>query len=328
MLDECEAANRDQPITFFEVTTAAAFLAFARTPADALLLESGLGGRLDATNVVERPALSVITPVSIDHTQYLGEELGMIAAEKAGILKSGVGAVVGAQRPEAADVIDARAAALGIPLVRHGGDYRGDVSGDGMRYVERDEALALPRPALLGPHQVDNAALAVACLRRLEGFDVGVDDIAEGLRTTRWPARMQRLRRGPLVERLPRGWELWLDCGHNAAAGEALARTVGDWGDRPLHLVVGMLGTKDPEAMLRPLAATAADVTCVAIPGESASLSAVELAAAAGAAGLAAVTAEDVGAAVDDIAAKAAAPARILICGSHYLAGSILADHG
>ena len=328
LLAECEEANGSRPITFFEVTTAAAFLAFARAPADVVLLENGLGGRLDATNVVARPALSVITPVSIDHTQFLGEGLAAIAGEKAGILKPGVDAVIGPQPPEAAAVIAGRAAELSVRLVRCGPDFRGEATADGMRYVSADESLALPRPGLFGPYQIDNAAMAVACLRRLDRFPVGVGHIARGLRAVEWPARLQRLGRGPLVERLPEGWELWLDAGHNPAAGAALAEAAGVWRDRPLHLVVGMLKSKDPEGFLRPLADTASDATCVAIPGEAASFAADEVAAAARAAGLAASTAGDVGAALDGIVGAAGGAGRILICGSIYLAGRVLAGGG
>ena len=328
LLAECEDANQGQPITFFEVTTAAAFLAFARTPADVLLLENGLGGRLDATNVVARPALCAITPVSIDHVQYLGEGLAAIAGEKAGILKPGVAAVIGPQHPEAAEVIAARAAVLGSPLARFGAEFHGETTAGGMRYVSSEEEFALPRPALMGPHQIDNAITAVACLRRLSGFAVGADHLAEGLRATQWPARLQHLRRGPLVARLPSAWELWLDAGHNAAAGEALARTAKAWRDRPIHLVVGMLNTKDPEGFLRPWAGLASEVAGVAIPGEPASLSAAEIAAAARAVGLAALTAEDAGSAVERIAAAAPRAGRILIAGSIYLAGKILAENG
>ncbi len=327
LLAECEAVNRGQPITFFEVTTAAAFLAFSRAPADVLLLENGLGGRLDATNVVARPALCAITPVSIDHTQYLGEGLAAIAGEKAGILKRGVTAVIGRQPGEAAEVIAARAKALGVPLVRHGAEFGGEATADGFRYVSSDVTFELPRPALVGPHQIDNAATAVACLGQLSDLAVGADDLAEGLRAVRWPARLERLDRGPLVARVGSGWELWLDAGHNAAAGRALADAARAWRDRPLHLVVGMLNTKDPEGFLRPLANTAADVTCLAIPGEPASLSADETAVAARAAGLDARTAQSVEAAIEAIADTAPA-GRILICGSIYLVGQLLADDG
>ncbi len=329
LLAECERVNGGSPITFFEVTTAAALLGFARAPADVALLETGLGGRLDATNVLRRPALSVITPVSIDHEQYLGHGLAAIAGEKAGILKRGVSAVIGPQDPVAAEVIAAKAAQIGSPLKRHGTDFRAEATDTGMRYVSAAGEMALPRPALPGGHQIDNAALAVACLENLEGFAVEHAHIAAGLADVDWPGRLQRLSRGPLVTRLPERWELWLDAGHNPAAGQALAGVLADWRDRPLHLIVGMLNTKDPVGFLAPLAGLAAGAACVSIPGESATLSAAETAAAVQTAGLAAVTADGVEAALAGIVGgEQADRARVLICGSIYLAGTVLADNG
>ena len=329
LLEECEAANVGQPITFFEITTAAAFLAFSRAEADVLLLENGLGGRLDATNVIARPALSVITPVSIDHTQYLGDRLAAIAGEKAGILKPGVPAVIGPQASEAAAVIVARAAEVGARLLRHGVDYQADATPGGLRYRACGETLELPRPALFGGYQAENAGLAVACLRALDGFDVDAGQIAEGLVRAEWPARLQKLTRGPLAARLPDGWELWVDAGHNPDAGRAIAETATEsWGDRPLHLVAGMLDSKDPVGYFRPFAAIAGDVRCVAIPGEAASFAAAELAGAAQQAGLTATAADGVDAALDEVVAQSHGPARILICGSHYLVGALMAENG
>ncbi|MFQ5783199.1 MAG: bifunctional folylpolyglutamate synthase/dihydrofolate synthase [Alphaproteobacteria bacterium] len=328
LLAEVETANAGEPITFFEVTTAAAFLAFARVPADLLLLESGLGGRLDATNVIARPALTVITPVSIDHTQYLGEGLAAIAGEKAGILKPGVAAVLGPQEPEAARVLAGRAAALACPLARHGVDFIAEAHTGGMRYHARDADLELPLPALPGPYQIDNAATAIAGLDALADFRVDAARIATGLRRVDWPARMQRLERGPLAACLPGDWELWLDSGHNAAAGAALAKTLAVWRDRPLYLVVGMLNTRDPADFLRPLAPLAHVVGCVAIPGANASFAAEDVAAAARTVGLAATAHQSVVAALRALAEGAAEPARVLICGSIYLAGTVLAENG
>ncbi len=328
LLEECEAANAGAPITFFEVTTAAAFLAFSRAPADALLLECGLGGRLDATNVIARPALTVITPVSIDHTQYLGEGLAAIAGEKAGVLKPGVTAVIGPQPAPAAERIAAVAAARGAPLIRHGIDFHAHIEGDAMRYVAGGRTRRLPLPALPGPYQIDNAATAVAALGALKDFAVGWDAIATALTTVDWPARLQKLGRGPLVDRLPAGWELWLDSGHNPAAGEALARALAGWGARPLHLVVGMLETKDAEGFLAPFANVAQSAACIAIPGEATSRSADDLARAARAVGLDAAAAPSPAAALDRLVQSAPGPARVLICGSIYLAGRILAENG
>jgi dihydrofolate synthase / folylpolyglutamate synthase len=323
LLERCEDANAAAPITFFEITTAAALLAFAEAPADAVLLEVGLGGRLDATNVVETPRLTAITPIALDHQQYLGDTLAAIAAEKAGILKPGAPCVVGPQAGAALDVIEARAAEVGAPLLIHGRDWTVWEEHGRMVYQDEGGLTDLPPPALIGAHQVANAGIAVAALRALGAADAAC---AAALREVEWPARLQRLRRGPLVE-AARGAEIWLDGGHNPAAGAALAEAVGRLSPRPLHLVVGMLRTKDAAGFLRPLARIAADATAVAIPGEAATLSAEETLAAARAAGMRAEAAPDVGAAVAAIAARAPL-ARILICGSLYLAGRVLRDNG
>jgi dihydrofolate synthase/folylpolyglutamate synthase len=332
LLEECEAANDGAPITFFEITTVAAFLAFARQPADILLLETGLGGRLDATNVIERPLLTALTPVSFDHMQYLGNTLGAIAGEKAGILKAGVPAVVGPQAPEAAAVFAERAAVLGAPLYRHGADWHARRDGDALVFADGDVERRWPLPALAGPHQIDNAGMALASLRFLDGFGIDEAAAAEGLRRADWPARLQRLTRGPLAELLPPGWELWLDGGHNEAAGAVIAATVRAWraeGDRrPLHLVFGMLNTKEPTAFLRPLAPLARDLKAVAIPGDHASLSAAQSAEAARLAGIAAAGAGGVAEALAAIVASEHEAARVLICGSLYLAGTVLAENG
>jgi len=328
LLERCERANGDQPITFFEITTAAGFLGFAESPADLLLLEVGLGGRLDATNLIEQPALTAITPVSLDHQHYLGDTVAAIAGEKAGILKQGVPAVIGPQTDEAARVIAARAAGLGAPLLRHGTEWSVEPLADGFLYRDARRRLALPPPGLFGWHQIANAGTAVACVEALRAR-VPIPDaaIAEGLRRVRWPARLQRLTRGPLVERLPRGIELWLDGGHNASAGAAQARSAAAWRDRPLRLVVGMLDTKDPGGFLAPLGAQIERLAAVAIAGEAHGLPPERIVASARAAGIAADAAPSIDAAVGALAA-AGAPARILVCGSLYLAGAVLADNG
>jgi dihydrofolate synthase/folylpolyglutamate synthase len=334
LLEECERANGGEPITFFEITTAAAFLAFSREEADLLLLEVGLGGRLDATNVIPRPALSVITPVSIDHTQYLGESLEAIAFEKAGILKPGVGAVIGAQLPGALGVIEAQAEHAGAPLFRHGREWHVAATPEGLRYKGRHWQLDLPPPALLGAHQIGNAGLAVAAAERLEEFALTPEHLAQGLARASWPARLQRLTRGPLVDALPdAAWELWLDGGHNAAAGEILAAQAARWregpdGNKPLGLVYGMLNTKDARQFLVPLAPHAAALRAVAIPGEVNSLSAEAACAHARSAGHRAETAGSVETALRSLAATLGRPGRILICGSLYLAGRVLAENG
>jgi dihydrofolate synthase / folylpolyglutamate synthase len=329
LLEECERVNAGAEITFFEITTAAALLAFARAPADILLLEVGLGGRLDATNVIERPALSVITPVSIDHIEFLGDTLAKIAFEKAGILKPGVAAAIGPQPSEALGVIAAEADRVGAPLFRSGEDWTIEATAEGMRYRGRAGSLDLPRPRLVGAHQLANAGLAIAAAERLEGFRIGPDHVRVGLARVEWPARLQRLTRGPLVTALPgEGWELWLDGGHNPAAGEILAQQAVAWRDRPLGLVFGMLKTKDATHFLAPLARDAAAMRTIAIPGEANSLSAVEACRLASMAGHRAAAAESPIAAVRALGATLARPSRLLICGSLYLAGKVLAENG
>ncbi len=323
LLERCEALNEGRNITFFEATTAAAFLAFAETPADVLLLAVGLGGRLDATNVIERPILTAITPVSLDHQQFLGDTVELIAAEKAGIIKPGVPCIVGPQGEAAARVIAAEAAKLGAPLVRHGHEWTVTPTSAGFRWEGPGGALELPRPALPGRHQIDNAGSAVACARTLGTLDDAA--IAAGIARVEWPARLQRLTRGPLVDRLSPGAELWLDGGHNPAAGEILAEHFRAALDRPLHLIAGMLNTKDATGFFRPLKGIATDVQTVAIPEEANSLAPDVLAGFARDAGLAATVAPSVEAA---ISALPPGPSRVLICGSLYLAGTVLSANG
>ena len=332
LLEECEAANGDDPITFFEMTTACAFLAFARSSGDITLIENGLGGRLDATNVLARPLVTVITPVSRDHVQFLGDTIEMIAGEKAGILKPGVGVVIGPQTPVAAKVLADRAGEIGAPMSRFGEEWSVTANGGGIVWSNGARTLELPPSALAGPHQVDNAGTAIAALEWLSGFDVGARAIAEGLRRVEWPARLERLGPGPLVDRFediaPEGSEVWLDGGHNAAAGAALARVAEGWTDKPLFLIVGMLNSKDPAEFLAPLAPFVEAARCVAIPGEQASLGARQVTAAAIATGIDAQASASIEDALTAIARRAACPARVLISGSLYLAGAVLAANG
>ncbi len=323
ILDECMRANGAEEITFFEITTCAAFLAFARTQADWTLLEVGLGGRLDATNVVDRPRLTIITPVSIDHQQYLGETLAEIAGEKAGILKRHVPCVVGPQEEAGLAVIEAKAARLGCPLLVHGQHWRAWEERGRLIFQDENGLLDLALPNLPGPHQIDNAGAALAALRHL-----GADEAACEAAVTKacWPARMQRLKTGPLVD-AAHASELWLDGGHNPAGGAAVAATLARMPKKPTHLIVGMLNTKDIAGYLRPIAAEAASLTAVSIPGEANTLSAADTQKAALAAGIRAETADSVLEAVRSVASRAPG-ARILICGSLYLAGSILRDNG
>ena len=323
VLDECYAANGSENITYFEITTCAALLAFARSQADYTLLEVGLGGRLDATNVVEQPAATVITPVSIDHEQFLGDTLGKIAAEKAGIIKPGVPCIVGPQQDEALEVIEYTAARLGAPLLVHGQHWH--VQEENGRLVYQDETglRDLPLPNLLGAHQIQNAGAALAVLRHL---NLGDDAYEAAVTKAEWPARMQRLKTGPLVDQAPQA-ELWLDGGHNAAAGVALADVLAKLPEKPTHMICGMLNTKDVTGYLAPLATQARNLTAVSIPGEPNTLSAEETAAAATKVNLPATIAESVSGALTAITAEAP-DARILICGSLYLAGNILRENG
>lgn len=322
-LAECEQANGRTPITYFEITTCAALLAFSRTKADYTLLEVGLGGRLDATNVVDQPAMTVITPVSIDHQQYLGETLAEIAGEKAGILKRNCFAVIGPQEDEALDVIEARAREVGATCKVYGQHWH--VWEENGRLVFQDEngLLDLPMPSLIGEHQVQNAGIALATLRCLgkspEAFEGAM------LNAT-WPARLQRLRHGTLIDVAPEA-EIWLDGGHNKAAGHALAEALGRLPERNLHLVVGMLNTKDVAGYMEPLTARASSLYGVSIPGEAATMSAQETVDVAQKVGFDARVADNVLGAVEEII-KIDPSARILICGSLYLAGKVLQENG
>jgi dihydrofolate synthase/folylpolyglutamate synthase len=323
MLEECYAANDGANITYFEITTCAAFVAFARSPADFTLLEVGLGGRLDATNVVAKPALCIITPVSMDHEQYLGDTIAKIAGEKAGILKRGVTCVVGPQTDEGLEAIEAIAARVGAPLLIHGQHWHIAREGDRMVYQDENGLLDLPLPNLPGAHQIQNAGAALAALRYLVQPDVTYE---AAVSRAYWPARMQRLRQGPLVDLAPQV-ELWLDGGHNPSAGEAIGAHLATLPQRPTHLICGMLNTKDIGGYLRPMAPHAVSLHAVDIPDTPATLSAQETAQAATEAGIAATVAPSVADALAAIAADDP-QARVLICGSLYLAGGVLRDNG
>ena len=324
ILDECERANEGAPITFFEITTAAGFLAMSRSPADIALIETGLGGRFDATNVLENPALSIITPVSRDHTHFLGETVAEIAFEKAGILKPGVTAVIGEQPDAARDVITARAIEVGAPRWRHGTEW----SYSGRTYRDAGGAVEFPDPGLFGPHQIANAATAVAAIRALAWPGISDDALLAGIAAARWPARLQRLSEGSLARRAGPGRELWLDGGHNAAAGEALAEVARRWADRPLDLIMGHLTNRPPAEFLGPLARHARSLRAVPIPDGADCYSPETLVDVAAGLGLPATPHTDVAAALDGLRGGAPAPSRILICGSLYLAGSVLGLNG
>lgn len=321
VLDRCYVANGPNPITYFEITTVAGLVAFAECAADYTLLEVGLGGRLDATNVID-PKLTIITPVDMDHEAFLGDTIEKIAFEKAGIIKRGVPCVVGPQHAGALDVIETQAAKLGAPLLAYGQHWH--VTEERGRLIYQDETglLDLPLPALPGPHQIKNAGAALAALRYL-----GKDETACEAAVTKayWPARMERLTAGKLVDAAKLA-ELWLDGGHNPAAGRALADTLRQQPPRPTHLICGMLNTKDVSGFMAPLAEIADTLTAVSIPNETNTLSAEETAAAAARVGLTTDTADSVADAIAGIIAKQQ-KARILICGSLYLAGHVMREN-
>lgn len=335
LLEECEAANGGEPITFFEITTAAAFLAFSRRRADALILEVGLGGRLDATNVIESPAVTVITPVDLDHQQYLGDDLKTIAGEKAGIMKRRVPCVIGPQTDEAREVIEERAIQLGIPLSIWGQDFMAHEEHRRMVFQDENGLIDLPMPRLPGAHQIVNAAVAIAALRKATGFTIEDRALEDGLMSVDWPARMQRLTRGPLVNAAPKDAEIWLDGAHNPHGGRALAHAIADLEEthpRPLYLVCGMLQTKDPRGFFAAFRDLAKHVTTVEIPGETASLGAGQLYDAARAEGLDAHPAPSIEDAMLQIEARAQlakskTPPRIVLCGSLRLAGAVLREN-
>ena len=329
-----EETNAGEPITFFELATVAAFLLFAETPADVTVLEVGLGGRLDATNVVRNRLAAVITPISLDHEKFLGDTLAEIAGEKAGIVERGRPVVSAPQVDEVTAVLERAAARAGVPLALGGREWT--ASAEDGRFVWRSERglLDLPPPRLLGPHQIVNAGTALAALEAAELLP-DAETIGRGLTQVEWPARMQRLTRGSLVEAAPAGAEIWLDGGHNPGAGEVIAATLADLADRaprPLHLVAGMLETKDPVGFFRPFAGLVREVATVPIEGGDHPGRDPEALAALirDGVGLPAQAAGSVRAALAGLAreGRGATPPRILICGSLYLAGEVLRENG
>jgi len=335
LLEEVEAVNNGREITFFEITGAAMFLAFARQPADAVVLEVGLGGKYDATNVVPNPVMTVIQPVGMDHREFLGDDLGGIAAEKAGIIKKGSPLVLGPQTPVPHKVILQQADRLGVPVFEFGQDFASRQEHGRMVYEDQEGLLDLPLPKLVGRHQIENAGVAIAALRHA-GRNWGRDDAVEaGLSTVDWPARLQRLHKGPLIDTAPKGAEIWLDGGHNPHGAEALSRAIADLeehGERPLYMICGMLANKDVQGYLQAFNGLVRQVVTVAIPGEVGSMGAGALYDAARRVGLDAAPAEDLDDAMLQVHAwsrldENEAPPRILICGSLYLAGVVLREN-
>ena len=330
-LETCEQVNDGMPITLFEMTTAAAFKLFADHPGDVLLLEVGLGGRFDATNVVASPLATIVTPVSMDHVEFLGDTVEKIAREKAGIFKRGLPAILGFQTDAPADVLEREARRAGAPLVVAGRDFTVREEHGRLLFEDADGLIDLPLPRLVGRHQQQNAATAIAALRQVFP-DIPADAIERGLQTADWPARLQRLSKGLLAELAPPGAELWLDGGHNEDGGRALGQAMADLEDkaqRPLVVICGTLTTKDTAGFLRAFKGLAQEVIGVPVEGEHAGRPARDVAACALAAGLPAAACQSVEQALTYLRARAwSAPPRILIAGSLYLAGGVLEANG
>src|SRR5471030_1119983 len=331
-LEECERANAGEAITVFEITTAAGLLLFSRHPADVLIMEVRLGGRLDATNVVDKPLATIVTPISIDHTDFLGDTLEKIAAEKAGIFKQTVPALVAAQSREVLAVLERQAARLRAPMKIAGKDWIATEERGRLVYQDETGLLDLPAPKLYGRHQFENAGLAIAALRALPQFKISPAAFEAGMVKADWPARMNRLGHGHLAALAPAGSELWLDGGHNPDGGRAIAAALADLEERvsrPLVLIVGMLANKDCEGFLRNFTGLARRLIAVPVPGAEKGLTAEAVADVARAIGLSVTSRDNLDEALD--AARKLdldPPPRILITGSLYLAGEVLRENG
>lgn len=331
-LDHCERVNGGEPITIFEIETAAAFHLFAEHPADVVLLEVGLGGRLDATNVIDAPLASVITPIGMDHIEFLGDTLIKIAAEKAGIIKKNVPVVCAEQTAEATAVIEQAAKRARAPLHAATQDWHVNVEHGRLVYSDERGLLDLSAPRLFGRHQFDNAGLAIATLRAIDSLKLEPSVFEQGIARAEWPARMQRLTSGRLVDAAPKAAEVWLDGGHNPDGGRVVADALGDLEERvprPLVVVVGMMGNKDSGGFLANFAGQTRHIIAVKIPDQDNAMPPDVLADSARQLGMRVETAVSVEAALRAIAKLAYdVPPRILITGSLYLAGHVLAENG
>ncbi|HMJ44570.1 MAG TPA: folylpolyglutamate synthase/dihydrofolate synthase family protein, partial [Pseudolabrys sp.] len=332
VLEECERANGGEPITVFEITTAAGMLLFSRHPADVLLLEVGLGGRLDATNVIDNPIATIVTPISIDHTDFLGDTLEKIAAEKAGIFKPNVPAIIAAQSRDVLGVLERQAARLKAPIKIAGEDWTATEERGRLVYQDDNGLLDLPAPKLYGRHQFENAGLAIAALRAVPQFKISPAAFEAGMVKADWPARLQRLSAGRLVNLIPAGSELWLDGGHNPDGGRAVAAALADLEERvsrPLVLIVGMLATKDCDGFLGNFTGLARRVIAVPVPGVDKAVTASALADIARKLDLSATSRDTLDEAFDAVRKlDLDPPPRILITGSLYLAGEVLRENG
>ncbi|MCA1456148.1 bifunctional folylpolyglutamate synthase/dihydrofolate synthase [Bradyrhizobium sp. BRP22] len=331
-LEHCEAVNDGDPITIFEIETAAAFFLFAKHPADVTLLEVGLGGRLDSTNVVETPVASVIAPISMDHTEFLGDTLTAIAGEKAAIIKRGVPVISAEQSADAMAVVEAQAARRRAPLHMAGQQWHVGVERGRLVYQDDRGLMDLAAPKLFGRHQFDNAGLAIATLRAIDAFKIGIPAFEAGIVNAEWPARMQRLASGALVSLAPPGSEIWLDGGHNAEGGRVAAAALGDLEERvsrPLVVIAGMMANKDASGFLANFAGLTRHIIAVEIPGRAGAMPPDRLADAARVFGMRVEIAASVEAALRALSQLAyEVPPRILITGSLYLAGHVLDVNG
>jgi dihydrofolate synthase/folylpolyglutamate synthase len=331
-LEHCERANAGAPITIFEIETAAAFCLFAQHPADAVLLEVGLGGRLDATNVIDAPLATVIAPISMDHTEFLGDTLTTIAREKAGIIKRNVPAICAEQPPEAMAEIEQQARRMRVPLLGAGQEWHVNVERGRLVYQDDRGLMDLAAPKLFGRHQFDNAGLAIAMLRAQSRFKIDSAAFEAGIVNAEWPARMQRLASGALIGQAPPGCEIWLDGGHNAEGGRVAAAALGDLEERvsrPLVVIAGMMANKDAGAFLANFAGLTRHIIAVQIPDRDNAMPPDTLADAARQLGMRVETAADVEAALRSLTRLAyEVPPRILITGSLYLAGHVLGLNG
>ena len=333
-LERVETANAGETITVFELLTAVTFLLFSEQPADAAIIEVGLGGRFDATNVMRQPAVSVIMPISLDHQAYLGDSVELIAAEKAGIMKRGVPVVIGAQPYEAARaVLIATAERVRCPFTVYGQDFGAHEELGRLVYQDEFGLSDLPLPRLPGRHQYGNAAAAIRALKAA-GFRLGEAAMEKAMTSVEWPGRLQRLAEGKLVAKAPAGAEIWVDGGHNPGAGEVIAEAMASFEERqprPLYLVSGMINTKEPVGYFRPFAGIAQTVFTVPIAHSDAGVDPMALAQAASEAGLTAGATGSLSEALAEIARVSAGqpvPPRILIGGSLYLVGDVLAENG
>src|SRR4051812_2232276 len=331
-LETCERVNDGAPVTLFEMKTAAAFCLFSRHPADAVLLETGLGGRLDATNVIEAPLGTVITPIGMDHMEFLGDTLTQIAGEKAAIIKRRVPVVVAEQTAEAIAVIERQAQRMGAPLHAFGEQWHVNVERGRLVYQDERGLMDLAAPKLFGRHQFYNAGLAIAALRAQQAFRVDAAAFEAGMVNAEWPARMQRLATGVLPGMAPEGSELWLDGGHNADGGRVIAAALGDLEERvsrPLVVISGMMANKDAESFLANFAGLTRHIVAVPIPDQDKAMPPESLADAARKLGMRVEISSGVEAALQSLTRLAyEVPPRILITGSLYLAGHVLVLNG